>query len=466
MALLSLLPAAVRGQESAPVGPKSVATGQETAPAPALTLDRAVELALAANQSLERARLEVDAARAGLVEAQAASRPTVDANAGLAYLVNPPDGITIPAGAFGTVTDPSSTFPARVPDSPVVLVDDPENLGVSLALQIDQPLYTWGKLRAGERAASAGVDASRSRMDLSRREVTRQVSRAFAAVAAARESLPLVEEIVRVLQDRVADAQAQLDAGATTPVAVLAERSRAAYARLQLVRAEQGLASALASLELLIGREPGDLASVPLPNELPPESILVERSLDGHPRLGELRATSAQAAVQVDVASASRPFRPDVGLSVKAEAQGQRLPLVQANWIDSWDANLTVSVGASVSLYDAGAGLAKLDAASARYGQALSAVAELADSLPLQLRAAYEQYAVATARMDLGEARVAAAEEQRRVAEVGFENELVTRGDLMGATVGVLEARLERIGARLDADLALAELEYLAGPIR
>ncbi|MFW5738200.1 MAG: hypothetical protein ACOCYX_04750, partial [Spirochaetota bacterium] len=72
---------------------------------------------------------------------------------------------------------------------------------------------------------------------------------------------------------------------------------------------------------------------------------------------------------------------------------------------------------------------------------------------------------VAQATLAEAQARAASAVEERRVAEVSYENELITRGELLGARVGVLEAMLSSVAARGQMAGSLAELEYLAGPL-
>ena len=433
---------------------------------PSLTLDEAIEAARQTSQALERSRLGIDAARAGRAQARASFGPRVDASAGAAYLANPPDGITIPAGAFGTVPDPLSTFPALVPERPVVIVPDPENLGLSARVEVQQPIYTWGKLHAAHDAALAALDASMARHAQSEREIRRSVTLAYAGIVAGRASVPLVETIAHRLEDRAEDARRRFDAGAVTRSEVLTEESRVASARLQLVRARQGLESTEAALRRLIGREFSHLAAVDPPPELPSEHGLLDDAHANDPRLRELRATSEQAAVQVRVATASRPFLPDIGFRIQAEVQGQRVPFIQANWIDTWRANLTISIGASALIYDGGASSAEQRSARAVYRQSLSAVTEYVDSLPLQVRRTVEHYRIAEAMLAESEARIASAEEQRRVARVAFENEIITRAELIGAEVGVLEARLTEVGARLELSVAFAELEYLIGPLR
>ncbi len=430
-----------------------------------LTLGEAVAGAREASQSVERARLEIDAAVAGRRQARASFGPRVDANVGAAYATHPPEGITIPTGAFGTVTDPTSTFPTRVPDRPIVLVPDPDNVGFSATMGIEQPVFTWGKLTAAQDAATAALEASMARHDQSVRELRRTVTLAYAGVAAGRESVPLVEEVVAMLESRVADATRRLEAGAATRAEVLGEEARAASARAQLVRARQGLLTAEWNLRRLLGREFGELAGIEVPHSLPEESDLVEAARSADPRLTELRATTRGAEVQLRVAGASRPFLPDLGLRVQAAVRGQRVPFVEANWIDTWDGNVTISIGASALLYDGGRSRADVDVARARYHQALSAVSEYADALPLQVRRAVERYLIAQASTAEAAARTANAEEQRRVAQVAFDNELISRSELTGARLAVPEARLAAAAAHLDLSLAFADLEYLVGPL-
>ncbi len=447
----------------------ALALGILTAPrdgyAEGLTLDEAVAAAREASQSVERARLEIDAAVAGRRQARASFGPRVDANVGAAYATNPPEGITIPTGAFGTVTDPTSTFPARVPDRPIVLVPDPDPLGFSASIAVEQPLFTWGKLAAAQDAASAAIEAGMARHDQSVRELRRAVTLAYAGVASGRESALLVEEIVAMLESRALDAARRLDAGAATRADVLTEESRLATARSQLVRARQGALTAEASLRRLLGREFGELAGIEAPWRLPEECDLVEAARSADPRLTELRATTRQAEVRLRVASASRPLLPDLGLRVQAEVRGQRVPFFEANWVDAWEGNVTVSVGASALIYDGGRSRADAGIAQSQYQQALSAVTEYADGLPLQVRRAVERYLVAQAAGAEAEARAANAREQERVAQVAFDNEVISRSELTAARLAVPEARLAAVAAHLDLSLALADLEYLVGPL-
>ncbi|MFW6289178.1 MAG: TolC family protein, partial [Spirochaetota bacterium] len=385
--------------------PASTPAQDRPGPPEPLSLEAAVDRAREASQSLERSRLEIDVARAELAQARASLLPQIAANLGLAHIGNPSQAVTIPAGAFGVVPGPSAGQFIPIPDDEVEVFPEKENLGISASVEIDQPIFTSGKLRSGVDAALVAVETS-----------------------------------------------------ALTRADVLSEQSRYASARLELVRARQALATGEANLVWLIGAEPGELEALDLPGEPPDEAELVERARAGHPRLDELRMTASRAAIGVEAAAAASLMRPDVGLRVKAEVVGQTFPFVEDEWKESWDANLTISVGTSATVFDGGSSRARRETAEARLAGARSAITEFSDSL--------ERYFVAQAVVSEVRAQLAAAEEQVRVARVSFENELITRSDVLGARLGVLEAQLAAIGAELDGVRAMAEIEYLAGTYR
>jgi outer membrane protein TolC len=440
-----------------------VAGAQEGNP---LTLDQAVAAALEASQETTRARLDVAAARAGVAESRAGFGPSVTASGGLAWIANPPDGVTLPTGALGTAPDPTSTFPQPVPDQPFVLLPDPENLGISLSVRLEQTLYSWGKLQSARAAAEAELVATGARLQMTRREVRRTVSESYIGLAIARESLPLVEEIVTLLRDRLSDRERQFEEGAVTRSAVLTDRALLAGGQTQLVRIEQGIAAAVAALAWLTATEQPLVALPQAPVELPAEAVLVARAGGDHPRLSELQAQQEQAQIQVDVLEASGAFLPDIGLTVEVETQGQRVPLLQANWSDTWDSNLQISIGARMLLFDNGRNEAAIEGARAQAAQAGSGVAEFRDTLPLQVRRALADYEIARARVAETEARLEDAAEQERNARVSFENGLIPRRDLLGAALQTKEAELSRLAALQSLWTAFLTLEELAGPLR
>jgi len=210
----------------------------------------------------------------------------------------------------------------------------------------------------------------------------------------------------------------------------------------------------------------GSIEAVELPSELPVETELVERARTAHPMLEELRASADRAAVGVDGAVAASALRPDIGLRVKAELLGQTIPFLEDDWDESWDANLTISIGTSATIFDGRASFGRRDGAEARLAQARSAFTEFNDALPLRIRASVERYLVAQAMLDEARAQLAAAEEDARVARVSFENDVITRSEALGARLGVLQAQLAVIAARMEGARALAEIEYLAGAVR
>lgn len=438
LAALVALPAALAAQD----------TGE-------LTISQVRRLALDADQRIVRADLQLRSDGASVAAARAAFGPTVDGSFGLAYLVNPPEVPVIPGSVVGQADD-------------IPLGDDPTNWGLNVGIDVSQALFTWGKLRAGLVVAQAGLAASAAARRQSERDVLRDAELGFASVQASRESLPLLEELANVQLQRLQTVQSQFDAGAAARLAVLEQEALLAGTRLQLVRAEQQTTTAEASLLRLLGSQLDALPALTpwrAGESLPDEAELVEVALETVPAGDEFKALAEQALVQVDLANASRPFRPDIGLSISGALQTASLFEADSfeEWRDAFTSDLTISIGVTVGLFDGGTASSQVVQAETQYNQALSAAADLAESLPLQIRIQVEAYYSAQAALAEAVAREASATEAARVSRVSFENDLVTEAAVLGASIGVLDAQLAAVSARLQMLTALSELRWVTG---
>jgi outer membrane protein TolC len=156
-------------------------------------------------------------------------------------------------------------------------------------------------------------------------------------------------------------------------------------------------------------------------------------------------------------------FRPTIGLDVTLDISGGKVPFFGANWTDSWDVNLIVSLGTNVSLFDAGSTKAQAAQARIQALQAREGYKQLLDSLDFQIQKSIEAVTYAYYRIEEKQAKSRFAEEQYKNAQVSFANELITRQEEMGARMAAIQAELELVAARFDYENARITLEYLTG---
>jgi outer membrane protein TolC len=183
----------------------------------------------------------------------------------------------------------------------------------------------------------------------------------------------------------------------------------------------------------------------------------------GSPDLVSARTRLEQAGAKRDLERADAAFRPDLALSIAGSVSGQRTPFVGADWTDSWDWSVVVSVGAKATAFDSGASRARIRAASSDREAAAAALSQAQMLVRLSVRRAVETARNAAAAIDERRAKLALAEETAKNARVSFENDVATRGEARLAEVGRLAAALDLESAGAALEDAIGEIEYLTG---
>ena len=188
-----------------------------------LTFDRALELALKNNKQLKVSQEGVRAAEGRVAEARAAFLPSVD----LSFAYTPAQQfplIRIPAGIFGP---DEQTFQAAFTRQNI------------MSLQLNQPLYTGGRLRNAYAIEAAGSEKSRLSLDRARQELTFQVVETFYRALLQDQGLSVARQGVDLAERQLALAKTRFEAGSA--------------ARFDVLRAEVDLANAKTTL---IARDP------------------------------------------------------------------------------------------------------------------------------------------------------------------------------------------------------------------
>ncbi|TVR62280.1 MAG: TolC family protein, partial [Spirochaetaceae bacterium] len=404
-----------------------------------LTLAEAIAEARAASRGLERTRAELARAYYAVEEAKARRLPQLEMNASASYLTDPPDGIRLRRGELGFAPSPGSATPTAVPDRDIVLVPDPENTYFRIGATFRQPLFTWGKITGAIRVAELETELRTTEVVHAERELTRDVRRAYYGVVFARESVEILREGYTFLERAALDQETAYDAGAVNREAVLEARFELARLEAELVKAEQSYRSAVTGFLFLIGRDADAAAerqprlTDPLPSRVPESLAAVEDATV----IADARAASTELAVldtrlrqareAAAIENASGALRPDIALTVTLDVTGQRVPALEANWIDTWESGVVFTIGAQLTAFDGG-----LSAAKRRQAEETARIAELGrsefdDSIRVSVMRRLESLESSAASVRARDLALEFAEERLRNAQVSFENELVTR---------------------------------------
>lgn len=406
------------------VGLSSVSVSAET-------LQDALISAYNSNPKLlaERARVrEIDE---NYVQADAQGRLTSSLNGSLGYTVLRGPG----RDALGQPTGGTATTDA-VPRSAQV--------------QVIQPLYQGGRVRALKSQAKAGILAAREGLRSAEQSLFLSVASAYSNVRRDEEAARVRRNNVRVLSRQLQAATDRFDVGEGTRTDVAQARARLAAADIGLAQADAQLQISRSTYHRAVGHVPMDLK--PLPKFVIPESVgeAITLARANNPQIIAAMLNERAAVAAIDVAkAASKPT-----VSIVGSASTIRDDVTGISRAETG----SIAAQISIPIFSGGVNRSRVRAA----GHArLRSVFEMRDAE----RAVDEAVKQVWAQLDAAKRSLVSSETQVEAAEFAFEGvkleqELGTRNtlDVLNAEQEVLNAKLAMINTQAAVDVATVQL--------
>jgi len=223
-------------------------------------------------------------------------------------------------------------------------------------MQMSQSLPWWGTLDAREAAARAEAEVAREDVEALRLRLRAVARSVFADWAFVHHSLAVNEANQAVLADLRSIARVRYATGQAPQQDVLQADVERTLLRQQALELERQRTSIQARMNALLNRAPNALialpADLPGPIDLPPQELIAERALAGHPQLERLEFQQRAAEAQEQLAQKAR--YPEFRLN--------------AGYNSLWENNdLRAVVGVSINIpLDQGKRRAAIDGARAR----------------------------------------------------------------------------------------------------
>jgi len=423
-----------------------------------LSFAQAVELAEKHSEILMLQASTVKTAGLALAEARSRLGPELTFEAGGSYMAHPPLTITVQPGTL-------SEFPP-LPDAQLIFPEDRPSGYFELSLQLSQPLYTWGKLNSSVQLAGLGLESSRVELAEGKRQLRQDLHTAYYSGVLARHSLGLLRQILDILEQIEEDRQRAFELGSVNRLSVLEVQSQIAEVQRRVVQVEQAYGTALEAVALYTDLDPQNLdLNTEFRQEDPgfSETELKEKALESSAALKKARLDREQARANLELTRGGTNFRPDISLNLSFELSGQTIPWSETDWQDSWDLNLIAGVGSRGSLFDSGRSRHQLRQAEEALAASQLAIDLLGKQTRLQTRQAFEALQLRRAELRESVAALAQAEEEATNASRAFEQQVLTREQAGLVRIKVLQNRLVLLERKYLFELALYELESLAG---
>jgi outer membrane protein len=405
-----------------------------------LTLDEALETARTHQPALRQAAADVRAAEARVTQARAPLLPQLNASARYSLQT------TNVVPQLGTNT--GGNVPTTSVDRPTLA--NSTNGSLTLSQLIWDFGQTLNRFQAAQLSAEAVGQDQRTRLN----GVTYNVRSAFFSALAAKELMLVARETLANQERHFEQVQGFVEVGTRPAIDLAQARTDRANARVQLISAQNGYASARAALNQAMGLEgPADFdvssdRLSPVAEESRPLEEAIELALANRP---EVEALQARLRAQQELVAAARgAYGPSLSAFTGLSGGGADT---------TFRGNATV-VGLSMSwnLFNGGGDWARVQEAEAY----VTSLAAQVDALRQQVRLELEQAQLgvhgAAESLVASEEALQAARDRLRLAEGRYETGVGNIIELGDAQLALTNAAAQKVRAEFDLSAARAQL--------
>ena len=425
-----------------------------SATGPVLTLVEARRLALEGNPDLRVLQARLDQAHELSHKAWAAYLPQVTAGASW-QRNNVGSTLAFPYGAKYPVRDVGTAgSPKLVAEPPTVDVILQQRDALGTTVKGTQAIIApslWASIDAAylsERAAELNTENAR-------REILLAVAQQYLGAVGLKEAIAVREAQLGTEQQRERDTQIQFDSGTVNKITLLRAQIDRTQAEQDLRRSRYAYASAKSALAALLDRDPDFEVEAP-PEPAAPQNLgLLEEQAPGR-RPDVLGARTTVEAARSGENAYVLSYLPSVGFN-GAYTYANTTGFTGRH--DSW----YFGFGVTWTLLDGGLREANLREAAARKREAVAAARGAEVRARDEVRRALNDLESAQANRVKAEEQLRLARENGALVRTNFEAGVATYLEQSDAITAVLNAALQLINERLNAQLAVLRLERAAG---
>jgi outer membrane protein len=445
--LLCVCLTAVQVPASAQAKPASSAQPQPSPsvpaqPAPsmsALTLDAAVQQALAHNPQVTAAQQAVVAAQAGVVTARTGLLPSVSLNG---------------TGGLGTNGTQNSVSQGVV---------GPGSLSPTGAVSIsgNLTLYDSGKTPAEVAQAEAAVALAEGTLRQTQQDIALSAATDFFNVLTTERTATVRAALLTQAQQQLAQTEAKFRAGTAAQADVIQAQALVAQAQVDLLIAQNQISTSKAALRSVLGLEAQGTVEVlePAAQVKAPTitaDAAVQQALQNRPEIAEGLADIKSSQEALALANISAGVQVNVGVSAGYVPYS-------TNSFATNSASYGVTATLALPLYDAGKGAAGVNAAKANLTAAQAKLAQTQLAIRQDAYQAYLGVVQGAATVTATAAAQKAADEALRVAQGRYRAGVATIVEVTTSQAAAAQADVNAVNALYSYEAALSTLQHALG---
>lgn len=343
---------------------------------------------------------------------------------------------------------------------------DLDNVYVGL-VSLEQPLYVGGKIRAYNKVTAYAQDLAQVQLEGEDQKVMVAVDEAYWQIVSVAAKLRLTEKYVELLQQMDNNVQIMQKEGVATQSDALSVRVKLNEAQMSQVKAMNGLALSKMLLcqlcglpldsEIVLADEGEDALVVPEGRFQYSEQDILEnrpelRSLDLAVKMYDEKSRIVRADFLPTVA-----LMGNVLVSNPSFSKG-----IKYEFGSMWN----VGVVAKLPLFHFGEGLNKYRRAKSDVLITQFQLDDAREKVSLQVNQFEKKISECDSRLEMAHRNMESAEENMRVADIGFREGVVEPSVVMAAQTAWLKANSEEIDAAIERIMADVYLRQAVGMLK
>jgi len=418
-----------------------------------LTLEESIDIALKNSLTIHSAKEGVDAAVARRREAATGFLPKFNTTYSYTRLNEEPFNrfANLPAGVF-------------IPNGTEIIVGTQNNY--YWTFEARQPLFTGGGLVANYQASQIAEDAARIEEGAKRQDVIRDVKITYFSILRAQRIKEAADQSVEMLTAHREVAGNFFKVGMIPQNDLLHAEVELANGRQNLTKAQNGVELAKARFNTVLKRKIfAPVQIVDILNYQPLERQLdecLDIALKTRPELKISALKVEQAGKMVRMAQSE--YFPTLSLVGNYTRYGDHPSVSGSDYRDA--ENWSVMGVASWNFWEWGRTKFRVDAGRARENQALDESKELTDLIILEIKHAYLNLQEAEKQIAVSEKVIEQANENFRIAQERFRENVATTTDVLDAQTLLTKAKADYANALGDFNINRAILDRAMGIIQ
>ena len=329
----------------------------------------------------------------------------------------------------------------------------------NLKLSYQQPLFTWGKIRAGYDISKYNLSLTREEYRKTKQQIKFNLVNLFYNILLAEELIKVREESIERIEDHLSTVQERYDKGYASEFDVLRVKVQLANARPPLVQAKNLYSLTLDNLKNLLGISLQD--SVNLEGTLKFQPVEVNQSeaeefaFKDRSELKSIFHQERIARKALNIAKATN--KPNL-LGI-ANYEYKKPFYFNDEWETDWNFTFLVSV----PIFDGFLTRSKVRQARSDLKQIDIVEKQIQDFIKLEISQAISDLTLAKENILSQEENVKQAKESLRIAKVQYQKGMLTNLELMDTEFALTVAETNYLQALSDYLIAKAKYEKAMG---